>query len=307
MSVFQALLLAVIQGVTELFPISSLGHAVLVPALLNWDINLHDAAFLPFLTLLHLGTGTALLIYFWRDWQVLLVNGLKPASASKNEGAHRLFWLVVLATAPAVVIGAGFEGIFRSLFASPEFVAGFLVLNGILLIVTERMRGREGTRDIDAIGWKRALLIGFSQSLALFPGISRSGVTIMTGLGTGLRHADAARFSFLLATPIIFAATAYEVYKMHKDGLGISALYVASAIVAGLAAYGSVAFLMRYFGRHEFKALNPFGYYCLVGGCLRLRDADPQGLRLSEEIRPARSIRVSPSRWRDSGKRCFQT
>ena len=266
MTTFQALFMALVQGVTELFPISSLGHAVLLPALLNWNINLHDVSFLPFLTLLHLGTGTALLIYFWRDWKDLLINGLKPASAVKDEAAHRLFWLVALATAPAVVIGAGFEGIFRSLFGSPEFVAAFLFLNGVLLIVTERMRGREGTSNLDAIGWKRALLIGFSQSLALFPGISRSGITIMTGLGTGLRHADAARFSFLLATPIIFAATAYEVYKLHKAGLGISGLYVVSAIVAGLAAYGAVAFLMRYFGKHEFKALNPFGYYCLVAG-----------------------------------------
>jgi undecaprenyl-diphosphatase len=270
MTIFQALFMAILQGVTELFPISSLGHAVVIPALLNWDINLHDITFLPFLTLLHLGTGTALVIYFRRDWQVLLVNGLKPASARKNEGAHRLFWLVVLATAPAVVIGAGFEGFFRSLFASPLFVAGFLVINGLLLVVTERMRGHEGTQDIEDMGWKRALLIGFSQALALFPGISRSGVTIMAGLGSGLRHADAARFSFLLATPVIFAATAYEVLKMYKAGLGISWLYAVSAVVAGLAAYASVAFLMRYFGKHEFKALNPFGYYCLVFGIFAL-------------------------------------
>jgi undecaprenyl-diphosphatase len=266
MSILQALTMAILQGVTELFPVSSLGHAVVIPALLNWDMNLHDVAFLPFLTLLHLGTGTALVIYFWRDWQVLLVNGLKPASARKNEGAYRLFWLIVVATAPAVIIGAGFEGFFRSLFGSPLFVAGFLMINGGLLIMTERMRGREGTLVLDRMGMGRALLIGFSQALALFPGISRSGITIMAGLGSGLRHDDAARFSFLLATPIIFAAAAYEIYKMYKAGLGISLLYAVSAVVAGVAAYASVAFLMRYFGKHEFKALNPFGYYCLGFG-----------------------------------------
>jgi undecaprenyl-diphosphatase len=270
MSFFQAMFMAVLQGITELFPISSLGHSVIIPALLNWEINLHDAAFLPFLTLLHLGTGTALVIYFWRDWRDLLWNGLKPGSATKDEQAHRLFWQLVLATAPAVIIGAAFEPFFRYLFGSAIWAAGFLTVNGALLVLTERMRQHEGTRDLCDLGWKLSLFIGFSQVFALFPGISRSGITIMAGLGLGLKHQDAARFSFLLATPVIFAATAYEVYKMHSAGLSITGTSVAAAVVAGLAAYGAVTFLMRYFGKHEFKALNPFGYYCLAVGLASL-------------------------------------
>jgi undecaprenyl-diphosphatase len=270
MTIFQALFIALLQGVTELFPISSLGHAVVIPALLDWNIDLHDVTFLPFLTLLHLGTATALLVYFWRDWRVLLVNGLKPASRPKDEEAYRLFWQLVFATAPAVVIGGGFQNFFRALFAEPTLVAVFLIVNGVLLLVTERLRKGEKAMDLSLLTWKQALLIGFSQALALFPGISRSGVTIMAGLIVGLRHEGAARFSFLLATPIIFAATAHEVWKLHQSGLGITWLFAVSAIVAGVAAYASVAFLMRYFGKNEIKALNPFGYYCIAfgGACL---------------------------------------
>ncbi len=271
MTAFQAFFIAILQGVTELFPISSLGHSVIVPALLGWNMNLHDAAFLPFLTLLHVGTGLALLVYFRRDWIDLLSHGLRAPSKGGNDDSRRLFWLLVLATCPAIIIGAGFEGFFRNLFGSPTTAAGFLIVNGIVLIVCERLRSRgHGTRALDRLGWKRALLIGCSQALALFPGISRSGITIIAGLSAGLRHQDAARFSFLLATPVIFAAAVYEIYKMHAAGLSITLVQVAASIVAGVTAYLSVWFLMRYFGRHEFKALNPFGYYCIAFGLLAL-------------------------------------
>jgi undecaprenyl-diphosphatase len=271
MTAFQALFIALLQGVTELFPISSLGHSVVLPALLGWDINLHDVAFLPFLTLLHLGTGIALLIYFRRDWVDLIGQGLqKPTQGIVNE-SRRLFWLLVLATIPAVVIGGGLEKLFRYFFGSPVIAAFFLVVNGLVLIGGEKLRSKaKGEISLSQLSWKKALLIGFSQALALFPGISRSGVTMIAGMGTGLRSEDAARFSFLLATPVIFAAAAYEIYKMHGAGLSITGLEVFAAIVAGITAYASVAFLMRYFGKHDFKALNPFGYYCLAFGGVSL-------------------------------------
>ena len=269
MTVFQALFIAILQGVTELFPISSLGHSVVLPALLGWDINLHDVAFLPFLTLLHLGTGIALLIYFRRDWAQLLRGALKNPASGPNE-SRRLFWLLVVATLPAVAIGGAFEKLFRYLFGSPEIAAFFLIVNGALLIGGEKLRKRGGAVSLSQLSWKKALLIGFSQALALFPGISRSGVTMIAGIGTGLRSEDAARFSFLLATPVIFAAVFYEIYKMHSAGLAITGLECVAAVVAGVTAYASVAFLMRYFGKHEFKALTPFGYYCLGFGIVSL-------------------------------------
>ncbi len=275
MTTFQALFIAILQGVTELFPISSLGHSVVLPALFGWQINLHDANFLPFLTLLHLGTGIALLVYFRRDWIQLISQGLRKPDKSgptpENLESRRLFWLLVLATCPAVIIGGGFESIFRSLFASPEIAAAFLIVNGVLLIGGEKLRSKDaGQVPLYQLSWKRALLIGFSQSLALIPGISRSGVTMLAGLGTGLKHEDAARFSFLLATPVIFAAGAYELYKLHSAHEPITTVEIVASVIAGITAYASVAFLMRYFGKHEIKALNPFGYYCLAFGGLAL-------------------------------------
>ena len=268
MTTFQALFIAILQGVTELFPISSLGHSVVLPALLGWNVNLHDVAFLPFLTLLHLGTGIALLIYFRRDWIELLGGAFKKSPLGANENRH-LFWLLVLATLPAIVIGGAFEKLFRAFFGTPLLAAIFLIVNGALLIGGEKLRSKEkGQITLGQLSWKKALLIGFSQALALFPGISRSGVTMLAGIGTGLKHEDAARFSFLLATPVIFAAGFYELLKLHGAGLAITGTEVIAAIVAGITAYASVAFLMRYFGKHEFKALNPFGYYCLGFGTL---------------------------------------
>ena len=271
MTTLQALVLAVIQGVTELFPVSSLGHAVLLPPVLGWSIDQHSPEFLPFLVVLHLGTAVALMAYFWRDWVDLLLAVLGRGDPERRAANLRLLLLLVVATVPAVVLGYVSNKTLRALFAEPLFAGVFLIINGILLLAGERLRRSAGELAIADLGVIDALLIGGWQCAALFPGISRTGATIVGGLLCGLRHDEAARFSFLMATPIIIGASALEIPKMfhHADGVAsgsISTLALIAGLVAGITAYASVAFLMRYFKTHEIKALNPFGYYCLAAG-----------------------------------------
>jgi undecaprenyl-diphosphatase len=268
---WQVIVLSLIQGVTELFPVSSLGHAVILPDILGWNIHQDDETWLPFLVVMHLGTAIALLLFFWRDWfdfgmAVLFNRGARP----REE--RRLFWRVVVATIPAVILGAALHAILRKIFATPEIACGFLMVNGAILFAAERMK-RTATKSIDALTWRDAVTIGFWQCLALIPGISRSGSTMVGGFRSGLNHEDAARFSFLTATPIIFAATVFEAPKLLKHQAGGGAMLELSAlagIVAGAAAFLSVWALMRWFKRHEFKAFDPFAYYCMGAGFLAL-------------------------------------
>lgn len=271
MTVFQALILALLQGITELFPVSSLGHAVLAPAILGWHLNEADPAFLPFLVALHLGTALALLLYFWRDWL-----GFAAAVAGRGETVEadrRVFLLLVVASIPAAVVGAALEHILRAVFASPMMAAGFLVVNGAVLFTAERLR-RHGraVRTVETDTYWDALLIGLAQATALIPGISRSGITIVGGLLRGLNHEHAARFSFLLATPIIAGAALLELPKVLRQGASGMPLWlmVSAAVTAGVTAYLSTAFLMRYFHRHEAGALNPYAAYCAVVGIASL-------------------------------------
>ncbi len=271
MTTLQAIILAVIQGVTELFPVSSLGHAVLLPPVLGWSIDQHSPQFLPFLVVLHLGTAVALMAYFWRDWADLLLAVLGQGDPEQRAANLRLLIMLVVATLPAVVLGYLANKPLRELFAEPLFAGIFLTMNGVLLLAGERLRRSAGELAIADLGMIDALLIGGWQCVALFPGISRTGSTIVGGLLCGLRHDEAARFSFLMATPIIIGASALEIPKMfhHVDGAAggsITGLALIAGLVAGLAAYASVAFLMHYFKTHEIKALNPFGYYCLAAG-----------------------------------------
>jgi undecaprenyl-diphosphatase len=276
MLAFYAYALAVLQGVTELFPISSLGHVVIVPALLHWTLDQHAPSFLPFVVVLHIGTAAALLVYFWRDW-LFVARGLAGSGARDTVAeARRLLGLIVVATLPAVAIGFVAEKAVRGLFASPLVAALFLIVNGILLLLGDRLR-RRGTAErgqrLAALSWRGALAIGFWQCLAFIPGISRSGAAMVGGLFAGLYHEDAAHFSFLIATPIIAGAAALEVPKLlHLPGHGISALAIGAGLAAGVTAYLSVAFLMRYFRRHNFDdALVPFAIYCwLFGGIAAL-------------------------------------
>ena len=273
MTALQAMVIAVLQGATELFPVSSLGHAVILPRLLGWHLDQHGAAFLPFLVMLHLGTASALLLYFWRDWWTLAQGNLGLLDDHRVRESRRILALLVIATIPAAAIGFALEHRIRDLFGTPLLAALFLIANGFLLLLGERLRtsaaGAE-PRAIASLTPIDALTIGLWQSLALLPGISRSGATIVGGLLRGIDHAAAAHFSFLIATPIILAAALKEVPKLAHTDLppGTFALAFAAAVVAGAVAFASTAFLMRYFRDHDEWALNPFAYYCLAAGGL---------------------------------------
>jgi undecaprenyl-diphosphatase len=260
--------MAVLQGVTELFPISSLGHAVILPRLLSWGVDLRAPDWLAYLSVMHLGTAIALFIFFWRDW---LNFGLSLVGLSDERSSvdRRVLLLVVLATIPAVLVGSVFRKLLGDAFATPAIAAAFLIVNGFLLYFGDRI-GSDSIGGLDQLNWKGALAVGVAQCFALIPGISRSGATIAAGVVAGLRHSEAARFSFLMATPIILAANVYEAPKLLKEGATFGPMSVLSGIVAGVVAYGSLVFLMRWFHKHDFEALTPFAYYCWGAGAIFL-------------------------------------
>ncbi len=276
MTAFQAIFTAILQGITELFPVSSLGHAVVLPALLGWQIDQHSPSFLPFLVVLHLGTAAALLIYFWRDWIQLLLAVLGRPTERPRSAELRLLVLIIIATIPAAIVGFALNKFLRGLFGVPSVAAFFLIVNGFVLFVGERLKRRASgaSTELAALDWRGALMIGLWQCTALIPGVSRSGVTMVGGLLAGLHHKDSARFSFLIATPIIIGAAVLEVPKLlHHDGTtggGITGLAVVAGLIAGITAYLSIAFLMRYFKTHDFEALDPFAWYCWAAGALSL-------------------------------------
>jgi undecaprenyl-diphosphatase len=272
MTTLEAIVLALLQGVTELFPVSSLGHAVVLPRLLGWTIDQHSPAFLPFLVVLHLGTAAALLLYFWRDWLALVLAFFGQGPVAERKTQWHLLWLIIVATVPAVILGFLFEKFFRNLFGSPAVAAFFLMVNGGLLFTGERLRRQSGTRLLSEMSWREALVIGLWQSTALIPGISRSGATMVGGLLSGFHHRDAAHFSFLIATPIIIGAAVLEVPHLFRPEVAAAfgpTVWIAG-LVAGVTAWLSTAFLMRYFRRHDFEALDPFAYYCWAAGLIAL-------------------------------------
>ena len=264
MTAFQAIVMAILQGVTELFPVSSLGHAVVLPRLLHWAIDQRAPDWLAYLVVMHLGTAIALLLYFWRDWRDFAAS-LLSQSGPRAKTDRRIFLFVVLATIPAVVVGAEFANRLREAFGTPMVAAIFLIVNGVILFVGDKVGG-QAVGTLDQLNWKGALAIGVAQCAALIPGISRSGATIVAGVVAGLRHKDSARFSFLMAPPIMLGATVHEAPALLKEGATLGGAALLSGVIAGAVAYLSVVFLMRYFGRHEFEALNPFAYYCWVAG-----------------------------------------
>ena len=276
MTTLEAFLIAILQGATELFPISSLGHAVVLPAVLGWGIDQASAAFVPFLVLLHTGTAVALLLYFWRDWLGLARGVLGLDTPELTAQARQLAMLIVIATIPAVVLGLVLNHFLKSLFATPMIAAGFLVLNGVMLLAGERLRGAAGSvqtpKRLGLLTATDALVIGLWQCLALLPGLSRAGATMVGGLLRGLDHENSARFSFLIALPVIVGATVLEVPKMLRAGIPEGTLGVAAgaAVAAGVTAWLAMAFLMRYFRGHDNWALRPFAYYCLGFGVLCL-------------------------------------
>jgi undecaprenyl-diphosphatase len=279
---WRAIVIGLLQGVTELFPVSSLGHSVLVPALIGWDDLVKaqsqgESFYLAFLVALHVGTALALLVYFRSDW-IKIIGGLLGSIRERRVTTPdaRLGMLLIVATIPTGVVGLTFEHSLRTLFAKPAAAAIFLTINGGILLLGEALRRRvaagagyggdgfSGGRSIESLSYAEAVFIGFTQIGSLFAGISRSGITMVGGLMRGLDHEDAARFSFLLATPIILAAGVYKLPDlMGHLGDGVRGQALVGAVVAAFAAYFSTRFLVRFF---ETQSLTPFGIYCLAAG-----------------------------------------
>jgi undecaprenyl-diphosphatase len=274
----QAVLLGLLQGFSELFPISSLGHSVILPGLLGWDIHQNDPFFITFLVATHLATALVLLGFFWRDW-VRIVRGIGRSLAQRQIAADdtdaKLGWLLIVGTIPAGILGLLLEHALRDVFASQRSAAFFLMLNGVLLYGAERLRRRApvvedqdslagDARIAERLGWREALGIGAAQALALIPGFSRSGATMGGGLLAGLSNEDAARFAFLLATPIIGAAALLKLPDLFgSSGDGVRGPALVGSLCSAATAYLAVRFLMRYF---ESNRLTPFAYYCLGAG-----------------------------------------
>jgi undecaprenyl-diphosphatase len=274
MNLFQAIVFGLLQGVTELFPISSLGHSVVLPKVLGWNIDQNAPFFLTFLVATHTATALVLFLFFWKDWKRIitgLIRSFKEREIKDSDADAKLGWLLVVATVPAGILGILFEKTFKTLFANPQLVAGMLILNGLLLFGAEMLRKKrkettavKSNERIAHMTWYQAIKIGLLQCIALIPGFSRTGATLTGSLLVGLSHEDAARFSFLLATPIIGAASVLKLPELAgSSDRAVLLPVILGAITAGLAAYFSVKFLMKYF---ETKTLMPFAAYCTVVG-----------------------------------------
>jgi undecaprenyl-diphosphatase len=322
----EAAVIGLVQGVTELFPVSSLGHNVLLPALIggSWAADLNVASpespYLAFIVGLHVATAIALLIYFWRDW-IRIIGGFftslghfaRPADGTRRwqlqNANQKLAWMVILATIPVGLVGLKYEHEFRVFFGKPIRAAIFLIINGLILLAgekfrrrasvqadqdivreqelvaagaprregparhaaghqadraTELQRGLESDQRLARTSYLKSILIGCAQILALLAGISRDGVTMVAGMFAGLSREDAARFAFLLATPVILAAGVLKVPDlMGPLGKGIRGPILVGSILSGVGAYVSVRFLVRYF---RTRTLTPFAIYCFVVG-----------------------------------------
>ena len=289
----EAIVVGLFQGVAELFPVSSLGHSVLIPALVGgrWarDLNVStpESPYLAFIVGLHVATAIALLAFFWRDW-LRIITGLLTSVRDRRIQTpdQRLAWLIILATIPVGITGLLIEHTFRTVLGKPVPAAIFLALNGAVLYAGERLRRRDSVaadravaasvgqthsslalasdQRLARLGFGRGTVIGAAQILALLPGISRSGVTMVAGLLRGLSHEDAARFSFLLATPVILAAGVLKIPDLTGPlGDGIHGQVLAGSVLSGVGAYVSVRFLTRYF---ETRTLTPFAVYCVLAG-----------------------------------------
>jgi undecaprenyl-diphosphatase len=312
-SYFQAIVIALVQGVTELFPVSSLGHSVLVPAWIggSWQTLVTQSSqatsetsfYLAFIVALHCATALALLWFFRADW-VRIIRGffrsvgptIRARALVVRDADERLAWLIVLATIPVGITGLALEHVFRTVFAKPLAASVFLFVNGLILLAGERVRrtaqadaetaalplpdvpvrerGARTAEDVAAarasdlriarMSWRDGIIVGLFQVLALFAGISRSGVTMVGSLWRGLGHEDAARFAFLLATPVILAAGVLKLPSLAGSaGDHIHGQVAVGVVITGITAYLSVRFLVKYF---ETRTLAPFAYYCLIAG-----------------------------------------
>ena len=281
---FQAIVLGVLQGVTELFPVSSLGHTVIFPHLFGWNNIVawqseSESPWLAFVVMLHVGSAVGLLIYFWRDWVAIIAGFFRTIPKRRiDTPTERLAWLIVVATVPVGILGLLLEHPIRVALATPLYASIFLVVNGFILFGGEWFRRRaevrelairegakgDGGRRLDSLEFRESAVIGTAQSSALIAGISRDGVVMSTGLARGLDHSDAARFAFLLATPPILAAGLIKFGDLTGPlGNGIRGPALVAAIAAAITAVFTVAFLTRYF---KTRTLIPFAVYCVVFG-----------------------------------------
>nr|WP_232356146.1 undecaprenyl-diphosphate phosphatase [Burkholderia vietnamiensis] len=258
--------LSVLQGVTELFPVSSLGHTLLVPALFGMHIDKHAPQLLPFLVALHLGTALALLWYFRERWIALIGGFFAQLGGRKNDDGH-MMWALIIGTIPTGIVGLLLEKRIERVFHDLRIVAIALIVNGVLLWIGDRIQRSRAHQPPEKMTFKQAFLVGLAQIGALIPGFSRSGLTMIAGNVAGLTAEKAAEFSFLLGTPIIFAAGVLELPKLFhaRDQLADALL---GGVLTAIAAYLSVRFLMRYFeGRGR---LASFGLYCVIAGAFCL-------------------------------------
>ncbi len=338
----EALVVGLIQGVTELFPISSLGHNVLIPALVggSWaqDLNVSapESPYLAFIVGMHVATALAMIIYFWRDWLRIIAgffgsvgHVVSPAPGTRRwqpqTTEQKLSWMIVLATVPVGIAGLALEHDFRVYFSKPILTGIFLAINGLILFAGEAVRRRradqyeqqmvedrqmaavaatapgapggpgtpgaldrsvvprhssgqralklqdaslavQSDRRLTAVGWLTAFGLGCAQILALLPGISRDGVVMVSGMFRGLSMQDAARFSFLLSAPVIFAAGALKIPDLTGPlGDGVRGQVLAGSVMSFIGAFFALRFFMRYISKSN-RSLTPFAVYCLVVG-----------------------------------------
>ena len=279
---FQAVMIGLLQGFTELFPISSLGHSILIADLFGWSSIISaqtekGSFYLTFLVAVHVATATALFIFYRKTWYKIIIGLIESINTRSIKTVHqKLAWLLIIATIPAGIIGLVFESFLRSLFAIPIAAAFFLIINGIILLIGDALVKRKNAtpaalnmQDTNrqtalALTFPKAGIIGAVQTFALIAGISRSGITMVSGLFVGLSYEAATRFSFLLATPIIFLAGIYKLPDLLKvSSRSFLPQTIVGAIVAGIAAYIAVRILDKYF---QTKRLWPFALYCFIFG-----------------------------------------
>jgi undecaprenyl-diphosphatase len=281
---FQAVVMGLLQGVTELFPVSSLGHSVLAPTLFRWhDIVVwqseKNSPWTAFLVMLHVGSAVGLLIYFWRDWVQIVRAFFRTVAKRKIETPNeRLAWLIICATIPVGIIALILQTPLQDALSKPLAAAIFLMVNGCILLYAERYRrraevhelaereglNRKGSRRLSTLEFREAGVIGVAESGALIAGISRDGMCMTTGLARGLDNSDAARFAFLLATPPILLAGIYKFSDLTgPEGAGVRGPAVIAAVVAAVVSVFAVRYLTQYF---KTRTLRPFGYYCLAFG-----------------------------------------
>ena len=263
MTLWQAILLGILQGATEFLPVSSSGHLVIVPHLLGWP----DPG-LALDTILHLGTLVAILIYFWSDlWRLARAALTSLRTWQLDDPNARLAWAIVVATVPGAILGVLLQDVFEQLFGMPKAAAGFLLVTAALLMLSEYLAKRE--LPITAMSWWHALWIGLAQALAIVPGLSRSGSTIAAGLFLGYRREDATRFSFLLSVPIVLGGGLYQVYKLLNAGMSVVQFQIFGAgfLAAGITGYLAIAGLLVLVRR---RSLWPFALYCATFGVLVL-------------------------------------